>query len=163
MAPPVVISLEVIAQKHESNPFGFELGLLAKASYQGHATGRRQEARRAALATGARTAKQFGSAPKAAWTSIIWAEQLKKIHFGFELGLLAKASYQGHATGGETIWKHTKGCKDFYKSGPNNMSLIHFGFELGLLSKASYQGQSTGCQKKHTKGCMDFHKSGQNN
>ena len=38
LAPSVVISLEVIAQKHESNPFGFELGLLAKASYQGHAT-----------------------------------------------------------------------------------------------------------------------------
>ena len=35
---PDVISLEVIAQKHEPNPFGFELGLLAKASYQGHAT-----------------------------------------------------------------------------------------------------------------------------
>ena len=33
---PDVISLEVIAQKHEPNPFGFELGLLAKASYQGH-------------------------------------------------------------------------------------------------------------------------------
>ena len=102
MAPPVVISLEVIAQKHESNPFGFELGLLAK------------------------------------------------------------ASYQGHATGGETIWEHTKGSKDFYKSGRNNMSLIHFGFELGLLSKASYQGQSTGRQKEHMD-CMDFHKSGQNN
>ena len=44
LAPSVVISLEVIAQKHESNPFGFELGLLAKASYQGHATGRRRAA-----------------------------------------------------------------------------------------------------------------------
>ena len=38
LAPSVVISLEVIAQKHESNPLRFELGLLAKASYQGHAT-----------------------------------------------------------------------------------------------------------------------------
>ena len=72
LAPSVVISLEVIAQKHESNPFGFELGLLAKASYQGHATGRRQEARRAA--------KQFGSAPKAAWTSIYLDGTTKENH-----------------------------------------------------------------------------------
>ena len=86
LAPSVVISLEVIAQKHESNPFGFELGLLAKASYQGHATGRRQEARRAALATGARR-NSLGAHQRLHGLLYIWTEQLKKTTFRFELSL----------------------------------------------------------------------------
>ena len=95
--PPVVIFLEVIAQKHEPNFFQKIL------SNHGEPKGLR----------GVFWAFQFRR-PCTSWPPpvVIFLEVIAQKHesnpFGFELGLLAKASYQGHASD-RTVWERTKG------------------------------------------------------
>jgi hypothetical protein len=69
----------------------------------------------------------------------IWTEQLKKTNFGFELGLLTKASYQGQAHC-RTVWELTKG-HGFLYMWMEQLKKTNFGFECGPLAKDSYQAK----------------------
>jgi hypothetical protein len=77
-------------------------------------------------------------------------EQLMKTNFGFELGLLTEASYQGQARC-RTVWELTKG-HGFLYMWMEQLKKTNFGFECGPLAKASYQAKPWVTNRRHCAG-----------
>ena len=82
-----------------------------------------------------------------------------KTNFGFELGLLTEASYQGQARC-RTVWELTKG-HGFLYMWMEQLKKTNFGLELSLLTKAKDRCASE--QFGSTPKAMDLSTCGRNN